>query len=68
MNRPQTHQFLLLPAVGAARIFLRLAILTIRLMQWLYNHHLIKYNSTDRFFRFAKRLEMRAGRIMSHVE
>jgi hypothetical protein len=46
-----------------AQLLLRLAVATIRLMQWLYNHQLIGQRATDHFFRAAKRLEQFADRL-----
>lgn len=46
-----------------AQLLLRLAVTTIRLMQWLYNHRLIGQPATNRFFRAAKRLERLADRL-----
>ena len=50
-------------ATGLARLLLRSAIITIRLMQWLYNRGLIRRHSTDKFFELARRLERRALHI-----
>ena len=46
-----------------AQLLLRLAVATIRLMQWLYNRQLIGQPTTDRFFRTAKRLEQLADQL-----
>jgi hypothetical protein len=48
-----------------ATILLRLAISTIRVMQWLYNHRLISYRATDHFFRASKILRQRADRLIA---
>jgi len=45
-------------ASSTAKLFLRLAIATISLMRWLYNYGLITNKATDRFFRWAKLLEL----------
>jgi hypothetical protein len=42
-----------------------LAILTIRIMQWLYNHRLISYGATDHLFRASKTLRQRADRLIA---
>ena len=47
----------------AARFLLRLAMVTIRLMRWLYNYRLIGQPATERFFRAAKWLERRADSL-----
>jgi hypothetical protein len=52
-------------AFSAAKLFLRLAIATIRMMRWLYNYGLITNEATDRFFRCAKLLEQEADRLMA---
>jgi len=49
----------------AARLLLRLAVATIRLMQWLYRHRLISEQATERFFRTAKRLERHADQLVA---
>ena len=54
--------------VGVAGLLLRLSILTIRLMQWLYNQRLIRRESTEYFFHFAKGLDARARRITAQIE
>ena len=48
-----------------AAILLHLAISTIRVMQWLYNHRLISYRATDHFFRASKMLRQRADRLIA---
>jgi hypothetical protein len=50
---------------GAAKLFLRLAIATIRMMRWLYNRGLISEGATDQFFRCAKHFEHQADRLMT---
>jgi hypothetical protein len=52
-------------ASSAAKLFLRLAITTIRTMRWLYAYGLITNAATDRFFRCAKLLEQGADRLMA---
>ena len=49
----------------AAHFLLRLAVLTIRLMQWLYRNRLIGQPATERFFRLAKWLEQKADLLAS---
>ena len=51
----------------AARLLLRLAVATIRLMQWLYRHRLISEQATERFFRTAKRLERHGTAVRSQI-
>ena len=53
---------------STAGLLLRLAMVTIRFMQWLYNHGLISRGTTDRFFHAAKRLERRADRLTTRVK
>jgi hypothetical protein len=51
----------------AAWLLLRLAVVTIRLMQWLYNRQLIDQQPTDQFFRTAKRLEQLADKLSART-
>jgi hypothetical protein len=51
----------------AARILLRLAVVTIRFMQWLYSHRLISQPATEHFFGAAKWLERRADSLTTEV-
>jgi hypothetical protein len=48
----------------SATILLVLALLTVRTMQWLYNHRLISYRATHYFFRVSKMLRLRADRLI----
>ena len=67
--QPQSRPALLwfLPAAGVAKLLLWAAIVTIRILQWLYNRRLVRRESTDGFFRVSKRLERQALRIMDAV-
>jgi hypothetical protein len=51
--------------VIAVSILLHLALLTIRLMRWLYNRRLLGYHSTDLLLLVAKRLRLKAERILA---
>jgi hypothetical protein len=42
-----------------------LAMLIIRVMQWLYNHRLISYGATAHFFRMSKILRQRADWLIT---
>jgi hypothetical protein len=50
---------------GAAKLLLRLAIATIRMMRWFYYYRLISKGATDQFFRCAKLFEQKADRLMA---
>jgi hypothetical protein len=48
-----------------AGLLLRSAIITVRVMQWLFNHRSISNKGADRFFCAAKALERQADRILA---
>jgi hypothetical protein len=48
-----------------AATLLVLALLTMRAMQWLYNHRLISYRTTHYFFRVTGMLRLRADRLIA---
>jgi hypothetical protein len=52
----------------AARFLLRLAVVTIRLMQWFYHYRLIGQPAAEHFFRAAKWLERRADSLTKDEE
>ena len=51
-----------------ARFLLRLAVVTIRLMQWLYRNRLIGQPATEHFFRAAKWLSGRPTRSQQEMK
>ena len=53
------------PRALIAATLLVLALLTIRAMQWVYNHRLISYKATHYFFRVSKVLKLRADRLIA---